>query len=86
MLGTSIHYEVFKMLKAEGKITDVVIENMMNWRHSRFNVYCGNATWPHNEEGLENLACYVLRASFLHVTNVGVLPKMKKASSIAGKG
>ncbi len=24
-------YEVFKMLKAEGKITDVIIENMMNW-------------------------------------------------------
>jgi hypothetical protein len=49
-------YEVFKMLKAEGKINDVVIENMMNWRQSDFNVYCGNAIWPHNEEGLENLA------------------------------
>jgi hypothetical protein len=69
-------YEVFKMLKAEGKITDVVIENMMNWpparraslrlgeRHSGFNVYCGNAIWPHNEEGLENLARYIIRASF----------------------
>ncbi len=21
-------------------------------RHSGFNVYCGNAIWPHNEEGL----------------------------------
>ncbi len=70
-------YEVFKMLKAEGKITDVVINNMMNWpparralslrlgeRHSGFNVYCGNAIWPHNEEGLENLARYIIRASF----------------------
>jgi len=50
------------MLKAEGKITDVIIENMMNWpparralslrlgeHHSGFNVYCGNAIWPHNE-------------------------------------
>ncbi|MCK4488551.1 MAG: hypothetical protein KAU38_17550 [Desulfobacterales bacterium] len=27
-------YEVFKMLKAEGKINDALIENMMNWRHS----------------------------------------------------
>jgi hypothetical protein len=35
-------YEVFKKLKAEGKINDVVIENMMNWRHSGFSVYCGN--------------------------------------------
>ena len=52
------------MLKAEGKITDVIIENMMNWRHSGFNVYCGKAIWPHNEEGLENLARCIIRASF----------------------
>jgi hypothetical protein len=24
---------------------------MMNWHHSGFNVYCGDAIWPHNEEG-----------------------------------
>jgi hypothetical protein len=24
-------YEVFKMLEAEGKITDIIIENMINW-------------------------------------------------------
>ena len=29
-------YEVFKMLKSEGKINDLVIENMMNLRHSGF--------------------------------------------------
>ena len=52
------------MLKAEGKINDVVIENMMNWRHSGFNVYCGNAIWPRNEDGLETLARYIIRASF----------------------
>jgi hypothetical protein len=40
------------MLKAEGKITDSVIENMLSWHHSGFNVYCGNAVWPHNEEAL----------------------------------
>ena len=28
-------YEVFKMLKAEGKITDVIIENMMHWPPAR---------------------------------------------------
>jgi len=33
-------YELFKMLKAEGKITDVIIYDMKNWRHSGFNVYC----------------------------------------------
>jgi len=57
-------YEVFKMLKAEGKITHCVIANMMNWRHSGFNVYCGKAIWPHKEEGLESLARYIIRASF----------------------
>ena len=28
-------YEVFKMLKAEGKINDVIIGNMMNWPPAR---------------------------------------------------
>jgi hypothetical protein len=28
-------YEVFKMLKAEGKINDAVIENMMQWPPAR---------------------------------------------------
>jgi hypothetical protein len=31
-------HEVLKMLKAEGKIGDSVIENMMSWHHSGFNV------------------------------------------------
>ena len=52
------------MLKAEGKINDAVIENMLNWRHSGFNVYCSNAIGPHNKEGLENVARYIIRASF----------------------
>jgi hypothetical protein len=56
-------HEVFKMLKAEGKIGDALIEKLMNWRHSGFNVYCGDAIWPHNEDGPENLARYIIRAS-----------------------
>ncbi len=57
-------HEVLIMCKAEGKINDTVIENMLNWHHSGFNVYCGNAIWPYNEQGLENLARYIIRASF----------------------
>ena len=57
-------YEVFKMLKAEGKINEFIIENMMNWRHSGFNVYGTKAIWPRNQEGLENLSRYIIRASF----------------------
>jgi len=40
-LQALFRYEVFKMLKAEGRINDAVIENMLCWRHSGFNVYCG---------------------------------------------
>ncbi len=36
----------------------------MQWRHSGFNVYCGQTIWPDNDEGLENLARYIIRASF----------------------
>ncbi len=52
------------MLFFKNFLTDVVIENMMNWRHSGFGVYCGRAIWPRNEAGLENLARYIFRASF----------------------
>ncbi|WP_297287868.1 transposase, partial [Moraxella sp.] len=45
-LEDMFRYEVFKMLKAEGKINDAIIENMMQWHHSGFNVYCGEAIWP----------------------------------------
>ena len=45
-LEEPFRHEVFKMLKAEGKINDVVIENMMNWHHSGFNVYCGEFYVP----------------------------------------
>ena len=57
-------HEVFKMLKSEGKINELIIENMTGWRHSGFNVYCGKVIWAHNEDGLENLARYIIRASF----------------------
>lgn len=54
--------EVLKMLKREGKITDAVIENMDTWHHSGFHVYCGDVIQPDDEEGLERLARYIIRA------------------------
>jgi hypothetical protein len=57
-------HEVLKMLKAEGKINDAVIENMLSWRHSGFNVYCGPSIWPNDEKALEDLARYIIRACF----------------------
>jgi hypothetical protein len=52
------------MLKAEGKINDAVIENMLCWHHSGFNVYCGPTIWPNNGQGLEDLARYIILACF----------------------
>ena len=63
-LEDAFRREVFALLKKEGKLNDFVIENMMNWHHSGFNVYCGKTLWPDNEDGLENLARYIIRASF----------------------
>jgi len=63
-LEEAFRYEILKMLKTEGKINDAIIENMMSWHHSGFNIYCGNAIWPHDEKGLEDLARYLIRASF----------------------
>ena len=57
-------HEVLKMLKSEGKIGDAVIENMLSWHHSGFNVYCGPAIWPHDKDAIENLARYIVRAPF----------------------
>ena len=57
-------YAVLKMLKAEGKINSAVIENMLTWRHSGFNVYCGPTIWPNNDKSLEDLARYIIRACF----------------------
>jgi len=36
----------------------------MGWRHSGFNVYCGPRIQPGEEEAIENLARYIIRASF----------------------
>jgi len=51
------------LLKAHG-LPDRIIENMMDWHHSGFNVYCGPAIWPGNDTGIENLARYIIRAAF----------------------
>ncbi len=34
------------------------------WRHTGFNVYCGPRILPWHHKSMENLACYIIRASF----------------------
>ena len=37
---------------------------LMSWRHSGFNVFSGPRIQPGEEEAMENLARYIIRASF----------------------
>ncbi len=37
---------------------------LMSWRHSGFNVYCGPRIQPGDDQAMENLARYIIRASF----------------------
>jgi len=52
------------MLLSEGKITEEMIAMLSKWRHSGFHVVCGNRISPHDESAIENLARYIIRASF----------------------
>ena len=57
-------HKVFKMLLSKGKITEDLVDMLMKWRHSGFNVFCGSRIQPGSEEAMENLARYIIRASF----------------------
>ena len=34
------------------------------WKHTGFTVFCGDRIYPHDDTAMENLACYIIRASF----------------------
>ena len=63
-LEAVFRHKVFKMLLAKGKITAEMIRMLSSWRHSGFNVFCGNRISPQDETAMENLARYIIRASF----------------------
>ncbi len=52
------------MLKKKGLITARTIELISSWYHSGFNVYCGERIYPRSVQSMENLARYIIRASF----------------------
>ena len=81
-LEEAFQYEVLKMLKKEGKISDAIIENMLSWRHSGFHVYLGPTIWSDDEEGLENLARYIIRECFSQQRMV-YIPKEDASEGIA---
>jgi hypothetical protein len=57
-------HKIFKFLLSKSKITEELVEMVMKWRHSGFNVFCGERIQPWDEKAMENLARYIVRASF----------------------
>ena len=41
-----------------------LIAMLSNWRHSGFQVFCSRGIFPQDETAMENLARYIIRASF----------------------
>jgi hypothetical protein len=63
-LEAIFRHKVFKMLLARGRITEDLIAMLSNWRHSGFQVFCSQRIFPQDETAMENLARYIIRASF----------------------
>jgi hypothetical protein len=63
-LEAIFRHKVLKMLLNRGKITTKMIDMLSTWRHSGFNVFCGNRISPNDDTAMENLARYIIRASF----------------------
>ena len=75
-LQAAFAVEVFDMLKKEGKISRIIIDNMNSWEHSGwsqtssaarlsnpgFHVYCGQSVSSIDDEGIERLSQYIVRA------------------------
>jgi len=57
-------HKILSMLKKRGLITDRVIGLILSWRHTGFNVYCTDRIYPRDTKSMENLARYIIRASF----------------------
>ena len=57
-------HKVFKTLLSNVKITEDLLDMLIKWRHSGFTVFCGPKIQPGDEEAMESLARYIIRASF----------------------
>jgi hypothetical protein len=56
--------KVLRMLLNKGKLTKEMIAMLSTWRHSGFNAFCGARISPKDDTAMENLARYIIRASF----------------------
>ena len=58
-------HKVFKMLLSKEKITEDLVKILMNpAAGSGFNVFCGPRIQPCDDQAMENMARYIIRASF----------------------
>lgn len=46
--------DVLKMLLSKDKITEDIVDMLMKWRHSGFNVFCGPKILPGEEKAMKN--------------------------------
>jgi hypothetical protein len=63
-LRAIFEHRVLRMLLSKGKIAQDLVALIFSWRHSGFQVYGGPRIQPAEEEATENLARYIIRASF----------------------
>ena len=61
-------HKVLVELLRKGKVTGQVAKLILSWRHCGFNVHSGSRIQPRDEEAMENLARYIVRASFTQET------------------
>ncbi|MHB8281128.1 MAG: transposase, partial [Candidatus Humimicrobiaceae bacterium] len=57
-------HKIFKMLLAKGLMGKRTIDLILSWRHTGFGVYCGKRIHSKEARATENLARYIIRASF----------------------
>ena len=57
-------HKVFKLLLVSEKITPLIVEEMLTWPHSGFNVHKGNTIEPHDKPALERALAYLLKPPF----------------------
>jgi len=57
-------HNVSKILLSKGKIPRELVDMLLSWRHSGFNIFCGPRIQPGDGQAMENLAHYIMRVSF----------------------
>jgi len=63
-LEAIFRHKAIRTLLSKGKIMQEMIAMLATWRHSGFHVFCGNGLSPTDDTAMENLARYIIRASF----------------------